>query len=82
MNDPPLDLTDSHLGNIIHIAHTRASRDFGRIDLIPVQLGIDILGNGGERHRRVLCPKEVFGVKVVRFLLKSTVFWGLKGSYA
>ena len=73
MTNVPSNLSCSHLRDVIHVAHAGAPGDLGRINLVSVELGVDILGNGRERHCRILGPEEIFRVKVVGFLLQSAV---------
>lgn len=40
----------------------------------PVKFSVDVLGDLGKRLRRVLGPKVVLGIKVVRLLLDFAVF--------
>jgi hypothetical protein len=56
---------DEQLRDVVDVAHTRRSCDFGGILLIPIELCVDVFRDLGEWIRGVLGPEKILRVEVI-----------------
>lgn len=76
--DVPQRGSDSHLVDIVDVAHSCRASDLRCVRLVPVELRVDVLRNLRKRLSSVLGPEEVLRVEVVGLLLELAVLRGLK----